>query len=110
MYIPNDCQQIETSRRLYLLHRKVLAALRAERFELEAEVLRAQAPPDARAERPDRLLVGVAAHRQDQHENLGRDERTRPVRKSNVRVNKPKTPRARTPSTLVLHRGCQNNK
>ena len=32
------------------------------------------------------------------------------VRKSNVRVNKPKTPRARTPSTLVLHRGCQNNK
>ena len=33
-----------------------------------------------------------------------------PVRKSNVRVNKPKTPRARTPSTLVLRRGCQNNK
>ena len=27
-----------------------------------------------------------------------------PVRKSNVRVNKPKTPRTRTPSTLVLRR------
>ena len=45
MYIPNDCQQIETSRRLYLLHRKVLAALGAQRLELEAEVLRAQAAP-----------------------------------------------------------------
>ena len=35
------------------------------------------AAPNARAERPDRLLVGVAAHRQDQHEDLGRDERAR---------------------------------
>ena len=32
-----------------------------------------------------------------------------PVRKSNVRVSKPKTPRARTPSTLALRRGGQNN-
>ena len=36
-----------------------------------------RAAPNARAERPDRLLVGVAAHRQDQHEDLGRDERAR---------------------------------
>ena len=34
----------------------------------------------------------------------------RPVRKSNVRVSKPKTPRARTPSTLALRRGGQNSK
>ena len=33
-----------------------------------------------------------------------------PVRKSNVRVSKPKTPRARTPSTLALRRGAQNSK
>ena len=33
-----------------------------------------------------------------------------PVRKSNVRVSKPKTPRARTPSTLALRRGGQNSK
>ena len=33
----------------------------------------------------------------------------RPVRKSNVRVSKPKTPRARTPSTLALRRGGQNS-
>ena len=33
-----------------------------------------------------------------------------PVWKSNVRVSKPKTPRARTPSTLALRRGGQNSK
>ena len=33
-----------------------------------------------------------------------------PVRKSNVRVIKPKTPRLRTPSTLALRRGGQNSK
>ena len=32
------------------------------------------------------------------------------VRKSNVRVSKPETPRARTPSTLALRRGGQNSK
>ena len=33
-----------------------------------------------------------------------------PVQKSNVWVIKPKTPRARTPSTLALRRGGQNSK
>mmetsp|Transcript_2007 Transcript_2007/g.5591 ORF Transcript_2007/g.5591 Transcript_2007/m.5591 type:complete len:142 (-) Transcript_2007:459-884(-) len=32
------------------------------------------------------------------------------VRKSNVRASKPKTPRARTPSTLALRRGRQNSR
>ena len=32
------------------------------------------------------------------------------VRKSNARVSKPETPRARTPSTLALRRGGQNSK
>ena len=60
-------------------------------------------PPDFRG------VAGGARNSTEVQPVLGQVH-ARPVRKSNVRVSKPKTPRARTPSTLALRRGGQNSK
>ena len=54
--------------------------------------------------------VAGGARNSAEVEAVLRQVHARPVRKSNVRVSKPKTPRAKTPSTLALRRGGQNSK